>query len=100
MKSKKRSIGCRLQLRVQEGLQKGLQMEGDCCAKLRAQVAELQAKLRISTQLLGLLETGDFEKEGDVSRSLHCGGNDGLGHLKELAACDIGELVDKVAAHS
>ena len=76
-----------------------LQMDGDCCAKLRAQVAELQAKLRVSTQLLGLLETGDF-KEGDVSRSLHCGGDDGLGHLKQLAACDVGELVDEVASHS
>ena len=70
-----------------------------CCSKLRAQVAELQAQLRVSKELIGLLETGNWEDEGDVSRSLHGGGDDALGHVKELPARDVGEPVHELAPH-
>lgn len=74
-----------------------------CCAentRLKAQVEELSAQLKLSKRLLGLLETGDPDAEGEVSRLLDGGDHDALGHVEDLATCDLGEGVDKLTAHA
>lgn len=73
-----------------------------CCeenVRLKREVAELGEQLRLSKRLLGLLETGDPDGVGDVAGLLDCRGDDALGHVKDLAACDVGEGVEKVASH-
>lgn len=74
-----------------------------CCvenARLRREIATLSERLSLSKRLLGLLETGDPDALGEVSSLLDGGDNDGLGHMKDLPARDLGEGVDKVAAHA
>lgn len=75
----------------------------ECCdenLRLKREVVELSEQLRLSKRLIGLLETGDLDGVGEVSGLLDCRDDNAFGHMKELAACDVGEGVEKVAPHS